>query len=211
MVIDLPLVPARSRMGWSDPWNAKKITCPPGISQRFFIIVPLNMRLSKSSALNCQAYNFSGIQKKLWLTHAFIKLDAFYEEVIFFLIFFLLNQQWGVFLCIIGLQNCVREYKTCHSPRSFDLCNDTSVFCMDDVFELLSKLNVYVQGVRLIPVGFQTKLNTLFDIAVVWKRKRRNEGWSRLHFARYSEVLIGKSCGHNDNQLKYISNEFNDC
>ncbi len=33
-------------------------------------------------------------------------------------------------------------------------------FCMDDVFELQSKLNVYVQGVRLIPVGFQTILNT---------------------------------------------------
>ncbi len=30
-----------------------------------------------------------------------------------------------------------------HSPRSFDLCNETSVFCMDDVFELLSKLNVF--------------------------------------------------------------------
>ncbi len=56
----------------------------------------------------------------------------------------------------------VRDYKTCHSPRSFDLCNETSVFCMDDVFEVLSKLNVYVQGVRLIPVGFQTKLNTFF-------------------------------------------------
>ncbi len=38
---------------------------------------------------------------------------------------------------------------------------------MDDVFELLSRQNVYVQGVRLIPVGFKTKLNTLFDIAVV--------------------------------------------
>ncbi len=38
---------------------------------------------------------------------------------------------------------------------------------MDDVFELLSKQNEYVQRVRLIPVGFQTKLNTFFDIAVV--------------------------------------------
>ncbi len=61
--------------------------------------------------------------------------------------------------------------ETCHSPRSFDLCNETSVFCMDDVFELLSKLNLYVQGVRLIPVGLKTKLNTLFDIAAVRKRK----------------------------------------
>ncbi len=82
---------------------------------------------------------------------------------------------------------------------------------MDDVFELLGKLNVYVQGVRLMPVGFQTKLNTFFDIAVVWKR---NEGMREevvCIFASYSEVLIGKSCGHNDNQLKSISNEFNDC
>ncbi len=53
---------------------------------------------------------------------------------------------------------------------------------MDDVFELISKQNVYVQGVRLIPVGFKTKLNTLFDIAVVFKRKRGNEVGIRLHF-----------------------------
>ncbi len=57
---------------------------------------------------------------------------------------------------------CTRIKKTCHSPRSFDLCNETSVFYMDDVFERLNKLNVYVQGVRQIPVGFQTKLNTFF-------------------------------------------------
>ncbi len=55
---------------------------------------------------------------------------------------------------------------------------------MDDVFELLSKLNAYVQGVRLIPVGFKTKLNTLFDIAVGWKRKRGFEGGSHLHFSK---------------------------
>ncbi len=55
---------------------------------------------------------------------------------------------------------------------------------MDDVFELISKLNVYVQGVGLIPAGFQTKLNTFFDIAVVWKRKRGNEGGSRLHCSK---------------------------
>ncbi len=55
---------------------------------------------------------------------------------------------------------------------------------MDDIFELLSKQNVYVQGVRLIPVGFQTKLNTFFDMALVWKRKRGNEGGSRLHFCK---------------------------
>ncbi len=78
-----------------------------------------------------------------------------------------------MFLCIIGLRNCVRENKICHSPRSFDLCNETSVFCMDDVFELLSKLNVYVQRVRLIPVGVQTKLNTFFDIAAVSEEKMR--------------------------------------
>ncbi len=118
--------------------------------------------------------------------NAFLKLDAFYEEFMFFLIFLLFNQQWGEFLCIIGLRNCVREYKTCHSPRSFDLCNETSVFCMDDIFELLGKLNV--QGVRLIPVGFQTKLITFFDIAIVWKRKRRNEGGSRLNFSKIFQI-----------------------
>ncbi len=55
---------------------------------------------------------------------------------------------------------------------------------MDDVFQLLSKLNVYVQGVRLIPVSFQTKLNTFIDIAIVWKRKRGHEGGSRFHFSK---------------------------
>ncbi len=92
------------------------------------------------------------------------------------------------------VRNCVREYETCHSPRSFDLCNETSVFCMVDVLELLSKLNVYVQGVRLIPVGFKTKLSTFFDKAAARKRKRGNEAGSRLQFCKifpstYREVL----------------------
>ncbi len=37
---------------------------------------------------------------------------------------------------------------------------------MDDAFKVLSKLNVYVQGVRTIPVADKTKLNTFCDIAV---------------------------------------------
>ncbi len=45
--------------------------------------------------------------------YAFLKLDAFNEEF------------RGEFLCIIGLRNCLREYKTYHSPRSFDLFNET--------------------------------------------------------------------------------------
>ncbi len=82
---------------------------------------------------------------------------------------------------------------------------------MDDVFERLGKQDVYVQGVRLIPVGFKTKLNTLFDIAVVWKRKRENERGSRLHFCKlflstHREVLLTQ-----DNLLTSSSNEFNDC
>ncbi len=46
--------------------------------------------------------------------------------------------------------------------------NKTTAFYMDDAFDVLSKLNVCVHGVRTIPVGFKTKLNTFFDIAVVW-------------------------------------------
>ncbi len=34
--------------------------------------------------------------------------------------------------------------------------NETTVVYMNDVFEVLSKLNVYVHGVRTIPVGFKT-------------------------------------------------------
>ncbi len=83
--------------------------------------------------------------QRIWVLLS-LKLDAFYEEFMFFSIFWLKNQKWGEFLCIIGLRNCVREYKTCHSPRSFDLCNETSVFCMDDVFELLSKLCMYKES-----------------------------------------------------------------
>ncbi len=114
--------------------------------------------------------------------YVFLKLDAFYEEFIFFLIFcYKINSEVSFY----ALSVCETVYEnTKPATVSFDLCNDTSVFCMDDVFELLSKLNVYVQGVRLIPVGFKTKLNILFDIAVVWKRKRGNEGGSRLHFSK---------------------------
>ncbi len=46
--------------------------------------------------------------------------------------------------------------------------NKITVFYMDDAFDVLSKPNVCVHGVRTIPVGFKTKLNTFFDIAVVW-------------------------------------------
>ncbi len=118
----------------------------------------------------------------------------------------------ATFFYELSVRNSVREYKTCHSPRSFDLCNETSVFCMVDVFELLSKLHVYVQGVRLISVCFKTKLNTFFDIAAVRNRKRGNEGGSRLQFCKifpstYREVLWTS----NDNDLKCISKEFNDC
>ncbi len=79
------------------------------------------------------------------------------KSLCFFLIFCYKINSAASFYAFLGLRNCVREYKTCHNPRSFDLCNETSVFCMDDVFELLSKLNVYVQGVPLISVGFRTQ------------------------------------------------------
>ncbi len=86
--------------------------------------------------------------------YAFLKRDAFYE-VCFFLIFcYDINSKASFY----ALSVCKTVYENAEH----------------DVFELLSKLNVYVQGVRLIPVGFQTKLNTFFDIAVVWKRKRGN-------------------------------------
>ncbi len=73
-----------------------------------------------------------------------------------------------------------------------------AAFYMDDAFEVLSKLNVYVYGVRTIPAipnnNNNTKLNTFFGIALVWKRKRGNEKGSRLHFCKiflsaYREVL----------------------
>ncbi len=35
---------------------------------------------------------------------------------------------------------------------------ETSVSFKDGEFEILSNLNVYVQGVRTIPVGFKTEL-----------------------------------------------------
>ncbi len=107
-------------------------------------------RTISSSPMNWLSKNLS---VALLEYYAFLKLDAFYEEFIFFLIFcYKINSEAGFYA--FGLRSCVREYKTCHSPRSFDLCNETSVFCMDDVFELLSKLNLYVQGMRLIPKGF---------------------------------------------------------
>ncbi len=81
------------------------------------------------------------------------------KSLCFFLVFCYKINSEASFYAFLGLRNCVREYKACHSP---DLCNETSFFCMDDVFELLSKLNVYVQGARLISVGFQTQLNTFF-------------------------------------------------
>ncbi len=49
----------------------------------------------------------------------------------------------------------------------FHATTKTLLFYIDDVVELLGWLNVYVQGVRIIPVGVKTKMNTFCDIAVV--------------------------------------------
>ncbi len=87
--------------------------------------------------------------------YAFLKLDAFYEEFMFFSIFLLLNQQWGEFLCIIGLRNCVREHNSCHSPRSFDMRLRNLSFLHGWCVEVEVKLNMHVHGVRTVPVGFK--------------------------------------------------------
>ncbi len=56
---------------------------------------------------------------------------------------------------------------------------------MDGVFELFSKPNVYAQGVQLILVGFQTKLNTF----LTWPWfGRENEGMRRKSFAFFQNI-----------------------
>ncbi len=49
--------------------------------------------------------------------------------------------------------------------------NETSIFNIDDVFEAISKLNVYVQEVRTITAVVKTNINTFFDKAVACKKK----------------------------------------
>ncbi len=84
------------------------------------------------------------------------------KSLCFFLIFVIKSTVRRVSMHYRFAKLCMRIQKpaTVHVALIVALCNETSVFCMGDVFELLSKLNVYVQGVRLIPVDFQTKLNT---------------------------------------------------
>ncbi len=48
----------------------------------------------------------------------------------------------------------------------------TLIFYIYEVFEVLSKLDVYVQGVRTIPEGFKIKLNT---VLTKWWSGRENE------------------------------------
>ncbi len=80
--------------------------------------------------------------------------------------------------------------KRCTKAATFRVAlicdNKTTVFCMNDVFEVLSKLHVYVYVVRTIPMGFKTKLNTFF--AKPWFG-RDNTGMREeivCIFARYS-------------------------
>ncbi len=37
---------------------------------------------------------------------------------------------------------------------------ETAVFYTDDVFKVLRKLDVHAKGLRTVPVGFKTKLNS---------------------------------------------------
>ncbi len=112
--------------------------------------------------------------------YAFLTLDAFYEEFLCFSNICCKINSEATFYALSVCETVCENKKTCHCPLSIDLCNETSVFYMVDVFEVLNKLNVYVQGVRTIPVGFKAQPFIFFDAAVVWKRKRGNEGGSYL-------------------------------
>ncbi len=63
-------------------------------------------------------------------------------ECIFWKNFLLQIQQWGDFLRIMGLRNCVWEHKVTNG-RVASICDcETSAFYIDDVFEILSILDV---------------------------------------------------------------------
>ncbi len=79
----------------------------------------------------------------------------------------------SIWIGILSLHE-VEQNKCKHDPQ-------LSYNNMDDVFELLIKQNVYVQGVWLIPVGFQTKLNTFFWHSRGLEEKMRE--WGRKSFA----------------------------
>ncbi len=72
---------------------------------------------------------------------------------------------FSIFCCKFNNETCFYTLtlcKTATDPVALISDNETSVFYMDDVFEVLSKLNVHVQGVRTICVGFKTKLKIFF-------------------------------------------------
>ncbi len=123
--------------------------------------------------------------------YAFLTQDAFYDVSIF--IFFFVTKS-----TVRQLSMHYQFAKLCRKAATFGVAlicdNETTVFYTNDVFEVLSKLNVHVQWVRTIRVGLKTRLKIFFGISVACKRKRGNDGGRRLHFIpRYSWALIGKS------------------
>ncbi len=91
--------------------------------------------------------------------YAFLTQDAFYNVSIFF--YFFATKSTARQLSMH--YQCAKLCRKAATFRVAMICdNETMVFYMNDVFEVLSKLNVYVHGVRTIPMGFKTKLNTFF-------------------------------------------------
>ncbi len=86
--------------------------------------------------------------------NAFLKLDAFYEEFMCFSTFCYNINSDASFYALLVCETVYENTKPATVRVALICATKPSFFCMDDVFELLSKPNVYVQGVRLIPVGF---------------------------------------------------------
>ncbi len=82
---------------------------------------------------------------------------------------------------------------------------------MADIFELLNKLNVSLQGTQITLVDCKRKVSAFVDMAMVWKEELEEGNWQSFAFLqgiaeKVPQQLVGIMTSH----LQYLADEFND-
>ncbi len=128
-------------------WHCGKTRCGCTKLVKFFFSqsasnVHGTCKLSVSQHQTISSSPMSWLSKNLSVAlleyYAFLTLDAFNEEFLCFSNFCCKINSEATFYALSVCETVCENKKTCHCQLSIDLCNETSVFYMVDVFEVFN-------------------------------------------------------------------------
>ncbi len=104
---------------------------------------------------------------------------------------------------------CTKELPQFACLRSADM--KARIFYMADVFELLNKLNVSLQGTQTTLIDCKRKVNAFIDMTKVWKEQVEEGNWQSFAFLQsLAENLPRNLLNIMASHLNYLADEFND-